>query len=231
MNPQKIVVLTGAGVSAESGLQTFRDNDGLWNNYAIDEVATPEAWQRNPKLVLDFYNARRKQAAEAAPNAAHQALASLEQGFEVVCITQNVDDLHERAGSQHVIHVHGELAKARSTTDPSVVYPIGANPINLGDTCDLGSQLRPHIVWFGEAVPGLEECAQHICEASKVIVVGTSLAVFPVAGLVEHARPDAEKILVALDVDYQPSGYQYIQQKATVAIPSLVQKWLAQANG
>ncbi len=225
MNHKKIVVLTGAGISAESGLRTFRDSDGLWHDHSIEDVATPEAWTRNPKLVLDFYNARRDQAAKAQPNDAHLALAQLQHEYEVVVVTQNVDDLHERAGSQHVIHVHGELRKARSTADPHLVYDIGANPIHIGDTCDAGFQLRPHIVWFGEAVPYLDECSMHIRSAGKVLVIGTSLAVFPVAGLVEDAHPDAEKVLVALDVEYQPDGYEFIQEKATIAVPHLVKRW------
>lgn len=226
MDPNKIVVLTGAGISAESGLKTFRDHDGLWNNYSIEDVATPQGWAKDPELVLKFYNERRLQAAQAEPNAAHLALAALEKKYDVTIITQNVDDLHERAGSTNVIHVHGELAKARSTADPNLIYDIGSNPIYLGDTCDAGFQLRPNIVWFGEAVPALYECEEIVPTAGKVLVVGTSLAVYPVAGLVEYAHADAEKVLVAFDVDHLPNAYEYLKKSATEALPELLKRWM-----
>jgi len=222
----KIVVFTGAGVSAESGLQTFRDAGGLWNNYSIYDVATPEAWERNPQLVLDFYNARREQALGALPNEAHQAIAELEQKFEVVVVTQNVDDLHEKAGSTNVIHVHGELIKARSTVDANLIYTIGNKEIKLGDVCEKNGQLRPHIVWFGEGIQNYEISAQHFCSAAKILVVGTSLSVYPAAGLTTEARQDAEKIIVCLELDELPSGYQWIQGPAAKEIPGIVNSWL-----
>lgn len=181
-----IVVLTGAGISAESGVKTFRDAGGLWEGYRIEEVATPQAWKRNPTLVLDFYNQRRKQAFEAKPNAAHFALVELEKHFKVSIITQNVDDLHERAGSAHVLHLHGELFKARSTANESLVYPINGVELNIGDKCELGSQLRPHIVWFGEPVPMIEKAIEITQKADIFLIIGTSLVVYPAAGLVEY---------------------------------------------
>ena len=226
MSREKVVVFTGAGVSAESGIQTFRDSDGLWHNYSIEDVCTPEAWVKNPELVLEFYNARRKNSFDAEPNKAHLAIADLQSKFNVTVITQNVDNLHERAGSSNVVHVHGELVKARSTADESLVYDIGSNDINIGDTCDLGSQLRPHIVWFGEMVPSMGEALHHISQADKVLVVGTSLSVFPVAGLVRYAPSDAEKHLVSLDLENPPSDYDYIQEKAGIAVPDICSMWM-----
>lgn len=222
----KVVVFTGAGVSAESGLQTFRDSDGLWNQYSVYDVATPQAWEKNPKLVLDFYNERRKNAMVAEPNAAHQAIARLEDKFEVVVVTQNVDDLHERAGSSQVIHVHGELNKARSTDDPVLIYDTAGKDIQLGDMCERGFQLRPHIVWFGEEVHNYNISAQHIKEAAKVLVIGSSLSVFPVAGLVKKARHHAEKVLVSLDVDKKPYGYKWLRGSAASLVPHVVDTWL-----
>jgi len=187
----KIVVLTGAGISAESGIRTFRDAGGLWEGYKIEDVATPEAWRRNPGLVLDFYNERRKQLLEVNPNAAHHALVHLEEKHEVVIITQNVDDLHERAGSSKVIHLHGELLKARSEAHDRLVYPC-AKDIHLGDFCEEGFQLRPHIVWFGEMVPMLETAITEIEDAGIVIVIGSSMQVYPAASLVAYASLDAD---------------------------------------
>ncbi len=177
MSDKKIVVISGAGISAESGLSTFRDSGGLWEGYNIEEVASPQGWQKNPEKVLEFYNLRRKQAAEAQPNTAHKALADLENNFEVIIVTQNVDDLHERAGSNNVLHLHGELRKARSTKDESRILDIGADPIELGDLAEDGAQLRPHVVWFGEMVPMIEVAAKEVIEADILIVVGTSLVV------------------------------------------------------
>ncbi|MDH5181205.1 MAG: NAD-dependent deacylase [Gammaproteobacteria bacterium] len=222
----KIVILTGAGVSAESGLQTFRDSDGLWNNYNVADVATPQAWQRNPQLVLDFYNHRRSEAAKAQPNAAHLAIAELEKNFDVTVITQNVDDLHERAGSSNVIHIHGELNKVRSTLDPELIYNIGDKPIKPGDTCDKGAQLRPHIVWFGEIPEHMDTASQHLKTAGKVLVIGTSLAVYPAAGLLKKARHHAEKIIVALDIERKPYGYTWLRGKAGDIVPHIVNCWL-----
>lgn len=185
-NMKKLVVLTGAGISAESGLKTFRDSDGLWEGYDIEDVATPGAFARNPALVLEFYNYRRKNVAEAEPNAAHKILASLEEHFDVHIITQNIDDLHERAGSTKILHLHGEIFKMRSAHNESLIYDIRGD-IKLGDKADDGAQLRPHIVWFGEAVPMIERAAEITATADIFAVVGTSLVVYPAAGLVTCA--------------------------------------------
>lgn len=185
-----IVVLTGAGISAESGLSTFRDNGGLWEQHSVYDVATPEAFERNPELVLRFYNERRRQLAEVEPNRAHRLLAELEKAYRVTIITQNVDNLHERGGSSRVLHLHGELTKARSTRNPSTVYDIDYRSIELGDTCEHGSQLRPHIVWFGEEVPMIEVAAEVARTADHLLIVGTSLQVYPAAGLVHEVDFD-----------------------------------------
>ncbi|MCS7036866.1 MAG: NAD-dependent deacylase [Saprospiraceae bacterium] len=187
---RRIVVFTGAGISAESGLSTFRDPEGIWARYRIEEVATPEAWHRNPQLVLDFYNARRRQLLQVMPNAAHYALVGLEEFFEDVhIITQNVDDLHERAGSMRVLHLHGELRKVRSTRYPELVYPWD-DDLHLGDCCERGHQLRPHVVWFGEEVPLLPQAAELTRQADAFVVVGTSLAVYPAASLAYYASQE-----------------------------------------
>ena len=186
---KKIVVLSGAGMSAESGIQTFRDADGLWEGHDVMEVATPEGFQKNPALVLEFYNQRRSQLKEVEPNGGHHALVELEKNFEVTVITQNVDDLHERAGSSKVIHLHGELRKVRSTKFPGLIK-YWEEDCNLGDLCEKGFQLRPHIVWFGEAVPKMEEAAEHTSQADIVIIIGTSMQVYPAAGLVGLAKSD-----------------------------------------
>ena len=184
---KKIVILTGAGISAESGLKTFRDSNGLWENHKIEDVATPYAWKSNPELVLDFYNKRRLQASKAFPNKAHLSLVELEKYFDVTIITQNVDNLHERAGSTKVIHLHGELIKARSSGNPSLIYDIDNNKIEIGDLCDEGHQLRPHIVWFGEEVPMMTSVIPFFQVAEIVIVIGTSLSVYPASGLIDYA--------------------------------------------
>jgi len=183
---KKIVVLTGAGISAESGIKTFRDSDGLWENHRIEDVATPEGWFKNPELVLEFYNQRRAQLLEVQPNDGHRALADLEKNFEVHVVTQNVDDLHERAGSTRVLHLHGELRKVRSTRYPDLIYDWDKD-LKMGDNCERGAQLRPHIVWFGEAVPMLEPAADLASEADIFIIVGTSLQVYPAASLMVYA--------------------------------------------
>lgn len=193
---KKIIVLTGAGVSAESGLKTFRDAGGLWEGHDVTKVATPEAWVADRALVLSFYNARRKQALEASPNAGHLALASLEAHFEVTIITQNVDHLHEKAGSTHVLHLHGELFKARSTQDDSLVYDLDGWELKEGDVCEKGSQLRPHIVWFGESVPMMEPAIALTQEADLLIIAGTSLAVYPAASLLDFAPSGIPKFIV-----------------------------------
>lgn len=184
----RVIVLTGAGISAESGIKTFRDNDGLWENHDVMEVASPQGFAENPELVLRFYNLRREQLLTVAPNKAHQALAALEESHHVTIITQNVDDLHERAGSSDVLHLHGELLKIRSSGDEDYVIP-WKKDIQLGDTCPKGHQLRPHIVWFGEQVPNMDQAAQLVTEADVLIIVGTSMAVYPAAGLIHYIQP------------------------------------------
>lgn len=200
MSKKKLVVLTGAGISAESGIATFRDSNGLWEGYDVTEVASPEGWNRNRELVLDFYNQRRKNALEVTPNAAHTALAELEKHFEVKIITQNIDNLHERGGSSHVLHLHGEIFKSRSTLDPNLVYDIEGWELNLGDTCEKGSQLRPHIVWFGEMVPMMEPAVQETLSADIFLVVGTSLVVYPAAGLLDFVPDEVPKYIVDLNM-------------------------------
>lgn len=183
---KKLVVLSGAGISAESGLKTFRDMGGLWEEYDVTQVASPEGWENDMELVLRFYNERRKQLKDAQPNQAHLILAGLEKHFDVHIITQNVDDLHERAGSSHVLHLHGELKKVQSTGDPSLIYELEGTELNPGDTCEKGFQLRPYIVWFGEPVPAINE-AMDICRKADIfLVVGTSLNVYPAAGLMDY---------------------------------------------
>ncbi len=224
---ERITVLTGAGISAESGISTFRDSGGLWEKYSIDEVATPEAWERNPELVLQFYNERRRQLREAKPNAAHRALVDLEKQFDVQIITQNVDDLHERAGSSKVLHLHGELMKARSSVDSSLVYDWPGD-IKPGDLCEKGSQLRPHVVWFGEAVPAMEEAIPLMRQSDRLLVVGTSLAVYPAASLL-HFIPDGTPVfLVDPGMDLLPPvpNLHYFPLKAGEGVPLLVKQWL-----
>lgn len=195
MEKKKLVVLTGAGISAESGLKTFRDSDGLWEGYDINEVATATAWRKNPALVLEFYNLRRKSVREAKPNTAHYALAELENDFDVTIITQNIDDLHERAGSTSVIHLHGEILKMRSEKNEHLIYPI-LDEIKPGDTAEDGHQLRPHIVWFEEAVPMMEEAMEIAKTADLFLIVGTSLVVYPAASLVHYVPLDIPKFIV-----------------------------------
>jgi len=193
---KKLVVLTGAGISAESGLKTFRGADGLWEGYNVMDVATPEAWQRNPELVQRFYNERRKQVLKAQPNPAHLALADLEKDFEVEIITQNIDDLHERAGSTKVTHLHGIITYAQSSRKPFLVYPIHGDEIKMGELCRYGSQLRPHVVWFGEAVPMIERAAQLCSQADVFVLIGTSLAVYPAAGLIDFVPNSVPKYII-----------------------------------
>lgn len=188
---KRLVVLTGAGMSAESGIKTFRDSGGLWEEYNVTDVATPEAWYHNRNLVLRFYNERRRHLKECQPNMGHLGLASLEKHFDVQIITQNIDNLHERAGSSHVLHLHGELIKARSTADRTLIYNIGYKDINPGDICEKSSQLRPHIVWFGEEVPMMDEAIRLTKEADIYVVIGTSLNVYPAAGLVNYVPQKA----------------------------------------
>lgn len=208
MARKKITVLTGAGVSAESGISTFRDSDGLWENHNVEDVASIEGWYRNKALVLDFYNARRAQLADVRPNAAHLAIASLEEEYDVTVVTQNVDNLHERAGSTRVIHLHGELTKVRPENccnesdgfSEQTVFDIGSDAVHVGDLAPNGAQLRPHIVWFGEAVPKIEQAIDAVEAADIILIVGTSLQVYPAAGLYRYARMDAPNIY------YRPKG-------------------------
>jgi NAD-dependent deacetylase len=193
---KKLVVLTGAGISAESGIPTFRDADGLWEGYDVMEVATPEGWRKNPSLVLEFYNQRRKRALEVEPNQGHLILAELEKYFDVTIITQNVDNLHERAGSTKVIHLHGSLFESRSTKHEQLIYPIKGWQLNMGDLCEMGFQLRPNIVWFGEMVPLIEVAAEISAKADVFLVVGTSMVVYPAAGLINYVPFETPKFVV-----------------------------------
>jgi NAD-dependent deacetylase len=193
---KKLVVLSGAGMSSESGIKTFRDSGGLWEEYDVNEVATPMAWFKNRELVLRFYNERRQQLAKCVPNPGHLGIAALEKNFDVHVITQNIDDLHERAGSTKILHLHGELTRARSSADPSLVYNIGYNDIKPGDKCEKGSQLRPHIVWFGEAVPMMDEAVRITSMADIFVVIGSSLNVYPAAGLINYAPDTASMWLI-----------------------------------
>lgn len=229
MEKKKVVVLTGAGISAESGIKTFRDAGGLWEGHDVMSVASPQGWNKNRALVLDFYNQRRAQLQEVVPNAAHYALAELEKSYDVHIITQNVDDLHERGGSTNILHLHGELKKVRSTVDPKLVYE-REGAIVEGDRCEKGSQLRPHIVWFGEAVPLIEEAAEIAQEADILIIIGTSMQVYPAAGLVNVVGHEADKYFIdprpaAVDVP----NLRVIEDNASTGVPSLVKQLLAEA--
>lgn len=223
---KKIVVLSGAGISAESGINTFRDAGGLWEGHDVMEVASPQGWDKNPELVLDFYNKRRRLLKKVDPNPAHLALKQLENKFEVSIITQNVDDLHERAGSSSVVHLHGELKKVRSTFDPELTMD-WQNDLNLGDFCEHHFQLRPHIVWFGEPVPMMENAIELTFKADILIIIGTSLQVYPAAGLIHYAP---EEIPIYL-IDPKPGiaaekNIHVIAKKAAAGIPELVKKLL-----
>lgn len=219
-----IVVLSGAGISAESGLGTFRDKGGLWDEYDINEVATPEAWSKNPELVLEFYNLRRKLVIEAQPNAAHFALASLEKQFNVNIITQNIDDLHERAGSSQVLHLHGEILKAQCSVVEDEVVKLEATEIKLGEKSKHGHQLRPHVVWFGEAVPKMYEAEQLMQDADIFIVVGTSLNVYPAANLIYNCKKGCEKFIVDLNdlSNVKFKNLQHYKGPASQQVPLLV---------
>jgi len=223
---KKLVVLSGAGISAESGLATFRDSGGLWEGYKIEDVATPQAWRRNPELVLDFYNQRRKAAIAAKPNEGHLLLAQLENSYDVTIITQNVDNLHEQAGSTNIIHLHGELSKSRSSLDENLVYTINGSELNIGDKCERGSQLRPHIVWFGEAVPMMSIATRMAMKADIFIIVGTSLQVYPAAGLVDYV-PEGAPIYV-IDPNTPPlstsNNIEYFSEKASTGLRKLFEK-------
>jgi NAD-dependent deacetylase len=225
MAKKKLVVLTGAGISAESGLKTFRDSDGLWEGYNIEDVATPRAWKRNPQQVLEFYNVRRRDVANAQPNAAHIGLAELEKEFDVHIITQNIDDLHERAGSSNVLHLHGEIFKMRSEKRMSPVHEIRED-ILMGQTDNDGGQFRPHIVWFEEPVPMIEMAAEVASLADIFVVVGTSLVVYPAAGLVNYAPHDIPKFIVDKKIPYTSSikNITTIESPATEGVKQLQEK-------
>lgn len=220
----KIVVLSGAGISAESGLPTFRDDGGLWRGRRPEEVATPTAWAENPQMVLDFYNMRRKLVRDAQPNAAHRALVDLEAKFDVRIVTQNIDDLHERAGSSSVLHLHGEILKARSEVDPSMLVDLGEDDIEVGDLAPDGRQLRPDVVWFGETVPRLQQAAERMMEAELVMVVGTSLTVYPAAGLLRYASQAGRIIVVTKWLDREVPGVEWIKRDASEALPAVVEE-------
>ena len=220
---KKLVVLTGAGISAESGLKTFRDSDGLWEGYEVTEVATPRGWRKNPQLVLDFYNARRKNVADAQPNAAHYGLAELEKYFDVSIITQNIDDLHERAGSTNVLHLHGEIFKMRSERDDTLISAI-KDDITLGDVAEDGAQFRPYIVWFEEPVPKMEEAIPVVYAADIFVVVGTSLVVYPAAGLINYVELETPKYIIDKKIPYTSPmrNLTLIEKPATEGMKELV---------
>lgn len=222
---KKIVVLSGAGISAESGISTFRDSNGLWENYRIEEVATPEAWDTDPELVQRFYNQRRKQVIESSPNPAHQLFHELESGYEVVIVTQNIDDLHERGGSRHVIHLHGNIRYSKSSgpNQERKYYPVTGWELSLNDLCDEGYPLRPHVVWFGEAVPEMDRAIDALIDADYLIVIGTSLNVYPAAGLIHYVSNSCKKIIVdpkasELKVD---SGFLVLSKSAVESVSEL----------
>jgi len=222
---KRLVVLSGAGMSAESGLRTFREMGGLWETYNVYEVASPQGWARDRSMVLRFYNERRKQLLEVAPNAGHLGLVELEKYFDVRIVTQNVDDLHERAGSSHILHLHGELRKSRSTNDPDLIYNIEGWELKEGDLCEKGSQLRPHVVWFGEAVPAIEKAADIVSTAEIFLIIGTSMNVYPAAGLIAYV-PDSSPVYV-IDPNEVPiaanSMVHVIQEKAGEGVGKLIE--------
>jgi len=226
---KRVVVLTGAGVSAESGLLTFRDSGGLWEGYDVMQVASIEGWYANKELLLDFYNMRRKQAFEAKPNPAHFALKNLEKEYHVNIITQNVDDLHEKAGSTHVLHLHGKLREAKSEKDDSYIIDLKDKPIQMGDVCPKGGQLRPNVVWFGEMVPNIEPAAELVSKADILLIIGTSLVVYPAAGLVNAARRDIPIYLIDPNIPNVAIGnprFHCLEKKAGKGTPELVSKLL-----
>jgi NAD-dependent deacetylase len=223
MPKKKLVVFSGAGISAESGIRTFRDSGGLWEQFRIEDVATPEAWKKNQALVLEFYNQRRKQVMEAQPNEAHKLFAELQKDFDVQVVTQNVDDLHERAGSQSVLHLHGEIMKARSSVDENLLYPLATHELKAGDTCEKGSQLRPHIVWFGEMVKEMEHANYLASQSDLFVVIGTSLNVYPAAGIINFVLPSVPKWLVdpvEFDLEYI-KGLKQISKTAVHSVSEL----------
>lgn len=223
---KRIVILTGAGISAESGLKTFRDAGGLWEGYNVYDVATPEAWQRNPVLVQQFYNERRKSVLEAQPNEGHRALVKLEEKFDVTIITQNIDDLHERAGSSNILHLHGIITRSQSSVRPDLTYDIPGWEIKMGQLCELGTQLRPHVVWFGEPVPMIEKAAEICMQADVFVVIGTSLQVYPAAGLIDIVPRHAAKFIVDLNESSVSSDVTRIIEPASIGVPKLVEQLL-----
>lgn len=225
---KKLVVLTGAGISAESGISTFRDSDGLWENHRIEDVASPIGWERDPETVMKFYNLRRKQLFEVHPNEGHKALAKFQDHFDVQIITQNIDDLHERAGSSNVLHLHGELKKVRSNVHPELIYTMDHWELKMGDVCERGHQLRPHIVWFGEVVPMIGLAAELAAQADIFLVVGTSMAVYPAAGLISFVKQDIPKYYIDPKAFQVPgiSNLKVVKEKAGVAVPRLAKELL-----
>ena len=222
---KKIVVFTGAGISAESGLGTFRDSGGLWDNYKIEDVATPDAFKKNPELVLEFYNIRRRQLLSSSPNSAHYALNKLQQNFNLQIITQNIDDLHERSGSNNVLHLHGKLRQSKSTLD-NKLYEIEGSELILGDLCPNGAQLRPNVVWFGEAVPMMDVAIEIVKTADIFIIIGTSLNVYPAASLIHYTSNSCEKYIIDPNADdYQ--GINVIRKKASESVPILVDQLIS----
>ncbi len=226
---KKIVILTGAGISKESGIMTFRESGGLWENYKIEEVASPIAWENDPEMVLEFYNKRRTQMLSVEPNPAHYALAKLEEKFDVQIITQNIDDLHERGGSSNILHLHGEMKKCRSTIDETIVYDVDRCELKMGDVCEKGSQLRPHIVWFGEAVPMIIPAVEIASQADILIVIGTSLVVYPAASLIDYVPAHVPKYIIDPNAveTYRVQNLTVIKEKAGTGVPELVEKLLA----
>ena len=226
---KRLVILSGAGMSAESGIRTFRDMNGLWEEYDVMEVASIGAWHKNPELLLCFYNDRRKQMIESKPNKGHLLLAELEKSFDVQIITQNVDDLHERAGSTHVLHLHGELTKARSSVDPSLIYKLTDPEMKMGDKCTKGSQLRPHIVWFGEEVPAMAEAVPIVESADYICVIGTSLNVYPAAGLINYAPRSIPLFLIDPNPPASlPKKVQVIAKGASEGVAELMKRLLTE---
>lgn len=221
---KKLVILTGAGISQESGIKTFRDSNGLWENHKVEDVASPEGWRKNPELVLEFYNQRRRQLAEVEPNEAHKLLVKLEEKYDVYIITQNVDDLHERAGSKKVLHLHGQLNLARSTGNSKLIKDIGYNDIKLGDKCEEGHQLRPHIVWFGEGVPNMFTAEDLAYNADIFVIIGTSMVVYPAAGLIMFTDKDTPLYVIdpnEISLKGRDDKATFIKKKATEGVKEL----------
>lgn len=219
---KKLVVLSGAGISQESGIRTFRDMGGLWEEYDVEEVCTPQAWEQNPELVMKFYNDRRKQLFGCEPNKGHYGLAELEQDFDVEIITQNIDDLHEQAGSSKVLHLHGELKKARSSVDPSLIYDMDGWELKFGEKCEKGSQLRPHVVWFGEPVPAIQDAMRITEQADIFVIVGTSMNVYPAAGLLNYVKPGVPVFCIDPSPVHIYSNITFIKEKAGTGVVKLI---------